>query len=76
MSTNADVQFVPATNKQICESWGGLRNFMLSYGLKVEDPNDVQEAHGILDAMREHDQRVWQEEQREKAQQGAGTQKN
>ena len=39
----------------ITESWGGMNNFMLSYGLKMWNPEDVQEARAIINAFKQAD---------------------
>lgn len=46
--------------------WGNQKNFIESHGLKMHNDNDIQEAKAIRDAYREHDQRVWEEENRKK----------
>lgn len=45
------------TNHQLLKEggWGGMNNFMLSYGLKMYNHEDVEEANRILDAFREDD---------------------
>jgi hypothetical protein len=43
------------SNKSIIQSWGSMSNFMLSYGLKPHNPEDYDEAHAIIDAMKEGD---------------------
>lgn len=43
---------------------GGYKDmpeFMHSYGLKIYKDDDYEEAKQILDAMREADQRAWEE---------------
>jgi len=46
--------------------WGNMQNFAQSYGLKIHNDEDLEEAKAIRDAYREYDQRVWEEEQRNK----------
>jgi len=41
------------SDRQIVKSWGGMRNFMHSYGLKEYNPEDFDEAHAIMDAMKQ-----------------------
>jgi hypothetical protein len=43
------------SNRQIYKSWGSMNNFMLSYGLKMYNSEDVAEAHEIIDAFKQHD---------------------
>lgn len=43
------------SNRQITKSWGGMINFMHSYGLKEYNPEDFDEAHAIIDAMKQAD---------------------
>ena len=57
------------SNRSIIKSWGNMHNFMLSYGLKPYNPEDYDEAHAIIDGMKEAD---WsQMSPAEKAQVGA-----
>ena len=43
------------SNNSVVQSWGSMQNFMLSYGLKPHNPEDFDEAHAIIDAMKESD---------------------
>ncbi|KAF8862108.1 hypothetical protein BDZ45DRAFT_586067 [Acephala macrosclerotiorum] len=56
--------------------WGNMNNFMLSYNLRMYEPDDVQEARDILKAFKEADQYAWEEKQKEKAQNGGSTSKD
>ena len=42
------------SNRQITKSWGGMINFMHSYGLKEYNPEDFDTAHQIIDQMKQH----------------------
>jgi hypothetical protein len=39
----------------ITSSYGGMHNFMLSYGLKIWNPEDVEEAKAIINAFKQAD---------------------
>ncbi|KAF2769561.1 hypothetical protein EJ03DRAFT_327168 [Teratosphaeria nubilosa] len=41
-----------SSNYKIAKDYGGQKGFMESYGLKMHNPEDVQEAKAIQDAMR------------------------
>ncbi|KAH8998484.1 hypothetical protein EDB92DRAFT_1941314 [Lactarius akahatsu] len=45
----------PKTNYELTKPYGGMQGFMHSYGLKMWDDDDVQEAKAILDGFREID---------------------
>jgi hypothetical protein len=45
---------------------GNMRNFMISYCLKIEDDDDVEEAKRIIAAFHQADQEAWEDEQAEK----------
>jgi hypothetical protein len=45
----------PKTNYAYTKPYGGTKGFMDSYGLKLSDDGDVQEAKAILDGFREID---------------------
>jgi hypothetical protein len=42
------------SNRQIYKSWGNMINFMHSYGLKEYNPEDFDEAHAIIDTMKQN----------------------
>ena len=42
------------TRSSIVKSYGGMKGFMDSYGLKIHDLDDVNEANAIIDAMRDN----------------------
>jgi hypothetical protein len=44
------------TSKQIIDSWGSCLNFMLSFGLKPYNPEDIEEAISISRSFKESDQ--------------------
>lgn len=54
------------TNSSITESWGGMKNFMESYGLKLYNHEDVEEAHAIIDAFKKSDWEARQEKNNKK----------
>jgi len=43
------------SNYSITKSWGGMHNFMASHGLKTYNPDDFDEAHQIIDAIKQAD---------------------
>lgn len=43
------------SNDSIYEEYGGMRNFMHSYGLKMYNDDDVEEAKAIATEMRRQD---------------------
>ena len=43
------------TRKELKKSWGSCTNFMLSYGLKPYNPEDIDEALAISRALKEID---------------------
>ena len=43
-----------------------MKHFMDMYCLKIFDPDDYEEGQRILDAFRDDDQLMWEEEQEEK----------
>ncbi|KAH9002677.1 hypothetical protein EDB86DRAFT_2847478 [Lactarius hatsudake] len=45
----------PKTNYELTKPYGGMQGFMHSYGLKMWNDDDVQEAKAILDGFREID---------------------
>jgi hypothetical protein len=61
---NAD-QSVP--QNPIYDSFGGWDNFMISYGLKPWDDDDIEEGIAIVEAMEEGDKHDWDERQKEMA---------
>jgi hypothetical protein len=46
--------------------WEDRDKFMLSYGLKMHNDDDVQEGKAILQAYKDHDQRAYEEKQQGK----------
>jgi hypothetical protein len=42
------------SNNQIVKPWGGMINFMHSYGLKEYNAEDFDEAHAIIDSMKQN----------------------
>ncbi|TFK65391.1 hypothetical protein BDN72DRAFT_845615 [Pluteus cervinus] len=63
--SSATSTFVPKSDKQYYDSYGGWTNFMVSHGLKPYDPDDVMEGKAILDAFKEADRYEWEEKQKE-----------
>ena len=51
----SDVSSGPKTDYEYTKPYGGMKGFMESYGLKLWDDDDVQEAKAILDGFREMD---------------------
>ena len=55
-NTNAsDAPSGPKTNYEYTKPYGGMQGFMDSYGLKIWNDDDVQEAKAILDGFRKYD---------------------
>ena len=54
-SSASDASSGPKTNYAYTKPYGGMKGFMESYGLKLWDDDDVQEAKAILDGFREMD---------------------
>lgn len=40
---------------EFLKAWGGKRNFMESYGLKIHDPEDHDVARDLIDRMRDEE---------------------
>ena len=49
------------------KSWGSYSNFMASYGLKMYNEDDVEEARRILDDFEEADRQQAQQQQQKKS---------
>lgn len=54
-SSASDGSSGPKTNYAYTKSYGGMKGFMETYGLKLWNDDDVQEAKSILDGFREID---------------------
>ena len=54
-SQKGDEEWRKISNNSVTKSWGGMTNFMHSYGLKPYNPEDYDQAHQIIDAMKESD---------------------
>ena len=59
--------FVPKSNNQYYQGFGGYNNFMHSYGLKPWDDDDVQEGKAIIEAFKEADRQEWEDAQKNKS---------
>lgn len=66
-NTQSNEVFVPKTDYAYCKPWGGWQKFMLSYGLKPWDDDDVQEGKAIIQAFRDRDREEWEDKQRQRA---------
>ncbi|KAK4212733.1 hypothetical protein QBC37DRAFT_187456 [Rhypophila decipiens] len=49
----ANARTQPISDYEFLKPWGGMENFMNSHGLRMWNPEDVDEAHQIIDMMRE-----------------------
>jgi hypothetical protein len=65
-SSNDENGWESISNSSITKSWGGMHNFMLSYGLKPYNHEDYKEAHAIIDAFKQSDWERRQEEENKK----------
>ncbi len=61
------------TLKSIYDSFGGRNNFLLSYGLKPYNADDVEEGDKIAQTMLEHDLEDWKECMKVEAVEAANT---
>jgi hypothetical protein len=62
-TTSSKEEYVPPSGYSITKPYGGFQNFAHSYGLKMYNPDDVDEANRIIDAFKEQDRRDWEEGQ-------------
>ncbi|KAI0054294.1 hypothetical protein BV25DRAFT_1866466 [Artomyces pyxidatus] len=62
-SAAAKNTYKPETDYEYYKSWGGYHNFLLSYGLKPYNLEDVEEGKAILAAFREADKYAHDQEQ-------------
>jgi hypothetical protein len=65
----AEVNPQNKSHNQILKEGGysGMNHFMLTYGLKMHDDGDVQEAKRIIEGFRQIDQRDYNAKQQEKS---------
>lgn len=63
---NAQSVFVPKSDNEYYKHFGGRNKFMVSYGLKPWEDDDVEEGKTILNAFRKQDKYEWEQEQASK----------
>lgn len=67
-SSNTSETYVPKTDYAYTAPYGGMKGFMDSYGLKMYNHDDVQEAKSIIQGFREQDKYEWEQNQKEQQQ--------
>jgi hypothetical protein len=56
-SSSSPQEYVPPSKYSITKSYGDMQNFIHSYGLKIYNPDDVDEANRIIEIFQEQNRK-------------------